>query len=403
MKVFRKLTKRGQNLAKRSGSRVRAEPQSLDELAAAASKLKISEDDVVIAVMGITGTGKSSFIKLLTHFGVEVGHDLQSCTYDIGIHSFQLNGRSIFLIDTPGFDDTHRSDTQILKDIAYFLSAAYAKKVKLAGIIYLHRITDIRMTGTAAKNLSMFQLLCGTDSMSNVVLASTRWDDLKNEEGRERGKANEKQLKNTYWKPMLQDGSKMFRHDNTALSALNIVNYIMGLKQPAVLDIQRQIVDEKRTLDDTPVGQEVQRELFEQKRRHEGELRDLQAGLDKAIQQGKQELAETLAKLEEDKKEQMKAASEQEKALRADFDRLQRENEAKYAETINKLEEEKKAMQVEEEKRRKDLEGIGKQSESLNKTVDSLVAMRQKSEQEWQRQIGYLEKSALNEARWIYH
>ena len=35
---------------------------------------------------------------------------------------FDLDGRRVTLIDTPGFDDTNRSDTDILNMIAAFLA-----------------------------------------------------------------------------------------------------------------------------------------------------------------------------------------------------------------------------------------------------------------------------------------
>ena len=38
---------------------------------------------------------------------------------------FHLDGRSVVLIDTPGFDDTTRSDTDVLKMIAAFLETSY--------------------------------------------------------------------------------------------------------------------------------------------------------------------------------------------------------------------------------------------------------------------------------------
>ncbi len=40
--------------------------------------------------MGVTGTGKSSFIKLLTGFGVEIGHNLESCWSRFHVDSLQL-------------------------------------------------------------------------------------------------------------------------------------------------------------------------------------------------------------------------------------------------------------------------------------------------------------------------
>jgi ABC-type thiamine transport system ATPase subunit len=37
-------------------------------------------EDAYIAVMGVTGSGKSSLIKLITGWDIPVGHDLRSCT-----------------------------------------------------------------------------------------------------------------------------------------------------------------------------------------------------------------------------------------------------------------------------------------------------------------------------------
>ena len=38
-----------------------------------------SPDDTIIAVMGVTGAGKSTFISLLIEEEIGIGHDLQSC------------------------------------------------------------------------------------------------------------------------------------------------------------------------------------------------------------------------------------------------------------------------------------------------------------------------------------
>jgi ABC-type transport system involved in cytochrome bd biosynthesis fused ATPase/permease subunit len=38
-----------------------------------------SDDDIVIAIMGVTGSGKSTFISLLAEQSVQVGHSLTSC------------------------------------------------------------------------------------------------------------------------------------------------------------------------------------------------------------------------------------------------------------------------------------------------------------------------------------
>ena len=51
--------------------------------------------------------------------------NLESCTAEIQLaDEFALDGRQVVLIDTPGFDDTTKSDTDILKMIAGFLATA---------------------------------------------------------------------------------------------------------------------------------------------------------------------------------------------------------------------------------------------------------------------------------------
>jgi predicted GTPase len=56
---------------------------------------------------------------------LRVGDDLQACTQDVAVSNrFQVDDRDILLFDTPGFDDTELSDTEILKRISGFLTAS---------------------------------------------------------------------------------------------------------------------------------------------------------------------------------------------------------------------------------------------------------------------------------------
>ena len=48
---------------------------------------------------------------------------MESCTAEVQLaDKFTLDGRLVTLIDTPGFDDTSKSDTDILNMIATFLA-----------------------------------------------------------------------------------------------------------------------------------------------------------------------------------------------------------------------------------------------------------------------------------------
>ena len=112
-------------------------------------------------------------------------------TQDIQTASATINGREVWLIDTPGFDNTDRSDVDILATIADWAQQANHERKHLSGIIYFHRITDPRMEGSNM-NLRMFRELCGEKNFSNVILCTTMWDKVGEEEGRRR----EQELRN---------------------------------------------------------------------------------------------------------------------------------------------------------------------------------------------------------------
>lgn len=117
------------------------------------------------------------------------------------VYSFMHKDKSgkplrIHLIDTPGFDDTNRGDTAVLKDIATWLGETYKNQIRLSGVLYLHRIIDVRMAGSAKRNLLMFIELCGSDCFKHVVLATTMWSVMKDRAEAER---REKELIQTFW------------------------------------------------------------------------------------------------------------------------------------------------------------------------------------------------------------
>ena len=132
-------------------------------------------------------------------------------TITVDVYPCQISDdATIYLIDTPGFDDTNRSDSEVLREIASWLTASYAAKIRLSGIIYLHRISDVRMQGSAKRNLFMFKKLCGPNALNNVILATTMWDRVCEAEGL----ARETELTSTddFWGWMLSQGSKVHRH-----------------------------------------------------------------------------------------------------------------------------------------------------------------------------------------------
>ncbi|KAI0143621.1 hypothetical protein GGR57DRAFT_518287 [Xylariaceae sp. FL1272] len=120
----------------------------------------LTPDSIFILVVGMTGSGKSSFIAdCRGREDVQIGSELESCTSSVAIFKAELQGRDVFLIDTPGFDDTDLEVVDILTAVAHYLSVSYAKNVWINGIIYLHRISDTRIGSSTERNLDMMKAI----------------------------------------------------------------------------------------------------------------------------------------------------------------------------------------------------------------------------------------------------
>ncbi|KAF8983218.1 P-loop containing nucleoside triphosphate hydrolase protein [Cyathus striatus] len=221
--------------------------------------------DTIIVIMGPSGVGKSTFINTLLNINVAtVGHDLISCTSDLKhiIRPDPFNRqRRLVIVDTPGFDDTYLDDAEILRKISAWLGTSYTCNMKLAGVIYLHEITQSRMLGTTLKNFKMFRKLCGEDALSSVILGTTKWSKVDNATGNDRVQ----QLKDNYWKGMIQNGSKVFKFDDTTKSAWEMVDHLLRKSRlnGDILQLQQELVDLDKILPDTDAGKELRYSLEE--------------------------------------------------------------------------------------------------------------------------------------------
>ncbi|OCH86127.1 hypothetical protein OBBRIDRAFT_807012 [Obba rivulosa] len=250
----------------------------------------MADSEVTIAVMGATGSGKSTFVNLVSSANLGVNDGLRSCTAEVQTSGrFSFLGRQVALIDTPGFDDTTRSDTDILKAIADYLCNAwvgnvsawvalavltnlacrYQNQKKLSGIIYMHRISDFRMGGISRRNFNMFRKLCGDGTLKNVLIVTNMWGEVSEEVGA----AREKELvtDDVLFKPVLEKGARMFRHDRTLASAHHILANLVS-NTPVILQIQEEVVNQRKTLEQTAAAAELAREAEEAKRKHQEEV-----------------------------------------------------------------------------------------------------------------------------------
>ncbi|KAF5367597.1 hypothetical protein D9757_010648 [Collybiopsis confluens] len=302
-----------------------------------------SRDDVVIVVMGCTGTGKSSFVRLLTgDSSVKVSDSLESETRAVKVVRFtdRTSGRNITIVDTPGFDDsrTDITDTVVLKEITSFLLDEYDNNRKVDGLVYLHRIIDTRFGGQSNINLRMFQQLCGPDAYKNVVVSTTFWDQLNSPR---LGEKRELELKKKFFSEMVQGGATFTRQNCTMDSARKVLRHVLTL-DPVDVQIVNEIRKEGKSLEETSAGsihgEEVERLIAKHRqeiaeiRKEMNKVKEMTASTKRELEKLRNENKQKIAKLENEKldlkkgledetkmRETLEVEAEKEKNLRKEF------------------------------------------------------------------------------------
>ncbi|KAH7084617.1 P-loop containing nucleoside triphosphate hydrolase protein [Paraphoma chrysanthemicola] len=305
-------------------------------------------DDIIIAVMGITGCGKTTFVNHFSTENLAIGHGLDSCTQEVEVIPCTLDdGTDIYLVDTPGFDDSSRSDSEILREVALWLNKAHESHLKLAGIIFLHRISDVRVGGSGVRNIKIFQRLCGDESLASVVLATTFWDMTLEKVGNDHEAELKKQP--ALWKHMVDHGSVVIRQDDGKASALKIIQYLIDRKKPVTLDIQREMVDEQLDLLQTGAGTELASEMEKIIQRYERKLKELEKELKEAWDKRDKERRELLEEQKMEHQATIMAKQEEVAKLRINAEQLVEEATKKYTETIRQVQE-NHAQELEKQK-----------------------------------------------------
>ena len=135
------------------------------------------------------------------------------------------------------------------------------------------------MGGISTRNFRMFRQVCGDTTLKNVVIVTNMWGEVE----KQIGDARESELagKDKFFKPALDKGAVMLRHENTRDSTLNILRQIVR-NRPGTLQIQHEMVDEKKGISQTVAADELNREITLQTRRFRNEMRALKEEMEGA-------------------------------------------------------------------------------------------------------------------------
>ncbi|KAH8645555.1 P-loop containing nucleoside triphosphate hydrolase protein [Ilyonectria robusta] len=235
---------------------------------------RTSDGQILIAVIGVTGAGKTTFIsKASGRNDLEIGHDIDSCTRDVIPVTFNLDKQKVTLIDTPGFDDSDKSDSDILGLVASYMAKTYENGILLTGVIFLQPISQPRLQGSEMKRTRVYKKLLGEDAYERVVIATTMWSHVAEKEATSR--QNQRKNRPDVWGDMVAKGAKVVRHDNNRPSALEIVRMLSKFTSPVELQVQKELIETHGRIGLTSAGKQLDADLSETIMKLKEEINDL--------------------------------------------------------------------------------------------------------------------------------
>lgn len=173
--------------------------------------------------------------------------------------TFTLDGQTVTLIDTPGFDDTERSDADILALVASYMAQSYEEGMLLTGVIFVHPISQQRLLGSEARRNRLFKKILGEDAYRRVTIATTMWNQVPEREAESR--MDQRRNRNDIWGDMVNRGAKVVRHDDNEASATAIIRNLMQFKSPVELQLQKELLEVEGQIGLTSAGKQLDEDL----------------------------------------------------------------------------------------------------------------------------------------------
>jgi hypothetical protein len=121
-----------------------------------------------------------------------------------------IDKQCYILIDTPGFNDRVRSDIEVFEEILKWFRTM-TPYCDLAGVLYVHDITQKRFNQSAKLNLDMLEALCGEKFFKNVTILTTMWSDV-SDSALEDAQIRQEEFEQDAWKTLIDGDARVFSH-----------------------------------------------------------------------------------------------------------------------------------------------------------------------------------------------
>ncbi|PVG00609.1 P-loop containing nucleoside triphosphate hydrolase protein [Serendipita vermifera] len=125
-------------------------------------------EDVFIILLGLTGSGKTTFIKHLTGREDLETDPMEPCTKEIQPYSVTIGGQEVTLVDTPGLQAERNHDNEIISGLQKLC------QTRSPAFICCHSIRDPKIDRTTRDCFRVMQQVCGRPA--NVAIVTTHWD-----------------------------------------------------------------------------------------------------------------------------------------------------------------------------------------------------------------------------------
>lgn len=279
-------------------------------------------------------------------------------------------------------------DVEIFKQIAFCLGQIYAQGVNLGGILYLHRITDIKIAGSTQRSFDTVKAICGPTGAKFTTLVTTMWDNLHvGKPQYQEACWREGQLcsNDRYWGWTHGQDSRSSRWMGTQASAHSILSELIRISDyhgSPVLQLQRELIDDRKDPDDTQAGQELLRHHVAELKKLRRELRNLHVEERKAYDEHDSQTLEEIRSQKRELESQVEVVTKAEGLLRESVETVFEEKIEEFLKMFSELQKQNDELSREIDRLKGLLEPFSRQTTAVEGEALDVGSQEKKVEQQ---------------------